>query len=686
MKPQNISKKKLLITNKLGLHARAAAKFVKITSKCSSITTVQKGRKVVNGSSILGLMTLAAKKGSEISITCKGPSAEKDIESISKLILNNFGEEEPIKEGEKKEKVYTGIGVSPGVAIGNCFLSEKKKTEYRKYPIKKQELKRELDRFDKAVKDSIEELKHIIKVNNKKTLSKNNEMSFILEAHIQMLKSSSLVKDSRRRIQKQLINAEYAIEEELSKHALIFKNLKDDYFRERFDDVEDICRRLINCLQTESSSQTKVSYKKNLIMISKNFSAADIMSINKNSIAGLISAYGGPEGHFSIVARSLSIPTIVGIKDLIKNIRDGDDIVLDGDQGLVILNPGKMTLAKYRNKLNEIKNQSDKLNLFKTIYPKTKDDKRIFIEANVDDFSDAKEAVKNGINGIGLYRSEYLYMNKKKLPTEEKEFQMIKKTLLILKKKILTIRTLDIGNDKNAEQIDKLVGPSQNPALGLRAIRLTLAFPEIFKKQISAILRANYFGKIRIMLPMVSHLYELKAAKKIIKDVHKGLINKKMKVKKNLPPIGVLIETPAAALISNILAKHCDFFAIGTNDLVMYTLAIDRGDDNVAYIYDPSHLSVLRLIKMSKESADKNNIPISVCGEMAGDSVFSSFLIGLGIDTLSMSTSRILKSKQFIQNVNYADAIKLCENIFKDSNYGKTKKILKEFSEKINNL
>ena len=200
MKPQNISKKKILITNKLGLHARAAAKFVKITSKCSSTTTVQKGSKVVNGSSILGLMTLAAKKGSEISITCKGPSAEKDIESISNLILNNFGEEEPIKEGKKKEKVYTGIGVSPGVAIGNCFLSEKKKTEYRKYPIKKQELKKELGRFDKAVKDSIKELKVIIKKNNKKTLSKNNEMSFILEAHIQMLKSSSLVKDSRRRI------------------------------------------------------------------------------------------------------------------------------------------------------------------------------------------------------------------------------------------------------------------------------------------------------------------------------------------------------------------------------------------------------------------------------------------------------------------------------------------------------
>ena len=256
--------------------------------------------------------------------------------------------------------------------------------------------------------------------------------------------------------------------------------------------------------------------------------------------------------------------------------------------------------------------------------------------------------MENGINGIGLFRSEYLYMNRKKLPSEKEQFNLLKKTIQNLGSRKLTVRTLDIGNDKHSEQIDKIVGPSPNPALGLRAIRLTLAFPNIFKKQISAILRASAFGSLRIMLPMVSHLYELEAAKKIIKDVHKILIKKKIKVRKTLPPIGVLIETPAAALISNVLAKHCDFFAIGTNDLVMYTLAIDRGDENVANIYEPSHLSVLRLIKMSKESADKNNIPVSVCGEMAGDPMFAPLLIGLGINTLSMSPSRILKMKQFV--------------------------------------
>ena len=396
-----------------------------------------------------------------------------------------------------------------------------------------------------------------------------------------------------------------------------------------------------------------------------------------------MSAYGGPEGHFSIIARSLSIPTVVGVKNFINNVQNKEKIIIDGDKGLIIKNPNKNTIKIYERKINELKTQSHKLDQYKNILPRTLDKKEIFIEANVDNFQESKLAMENGINGIGLFRSEYLYMNRKKLPSEKEQFNLLKKTIQNLGSRKLTVRTLDIGNDKHSEQIDKIVGPSPNPALGLRAIRLTLAFPNIFKKQISAILRASAFGSLRIMLPMVSHLYELEAAKKIIKDVHKVLI-KKIKVRKTLPPIGVLIETPAAALISNILAKHCDFFAIGTNDLVMYTLAIDRGDENVANIYEPSHLSVLRLIKMSKESADKNNIPVSVCGEMAGDPMFAPLLIGLGINTLSMSPSRILKMKQYVNLMRMSDAVNLSKQVFNESNYKNINRILKDFYKSLN--
>ena len=291
--------------------------------------------------------------------------------------------------------------------------------------------------------------------------------------------------------------------------------------------------------------------------------------------------------------------------------------------------------------------------------------------------------MKIGIDGIGLFRSEYLFKNKKRMPSENEQYDSLKKTLKYLKGKPLTIRTLDVGNDKKVPSIDRYLTKSPNPALGLRAIRLTLAFPKIFKRQISAILRASKYGNIRIMLPMVSNVSELLEAKKLISDVRNDLLSKKIKISEKQIDIGVLIETPAAALISESIAKNCDFLAIGTNDLTMYTLAIDRGDEEVAKIYDPAHLSVLRLIKLSAESAKKVGVPISVCGEMAGDTMFTSLLLGMGIDRLSMSISRILKVKQFIENVNYKEVKKISDEILNQDDSVRIKQILKSYYDKI---
>ena len=324
-----------------------------------------------------------------------------------------------------------------------------------------------------------------------------------------------------------------------------------------------------------------------------------------------------------------------------------------------------------------------KLNYLKKIIPRTTDNVQIKIEANIDNSSEAKESMKIGIDGIGLFRSEYLFMNKKRMPSENEQYDSLKKTLKYLKGKPLTIRTLDVGNDKKVPSIDRYLTKSPNPALGLRAIRLTLAFPKIFKRQISAILRASKYGNIRIMLPMVSNVSELLEAKKLISDVRNDLLSKKIKIPEKQIDIGVLIETPAAALISESIAKNCDFLAIGTNDLTMYTLAIDRGDEEVAKIYDPAHLSVLRLIKLSAESAKKVGVPISVCGEMAGDTMFTSLLLGMGIDRLSMSISRILKVKQFIENVNYEEVKKISDEILNQDDSVRIKQILKSYYDKI---
>ncbi len=676
--------KKILITNKLGLHARAAAKFVDLTSKSKSKFIVKKGSKTVNGSSLLGLMTLAASKGTEIRVQCIGQSAEKDLIKLINLVKNNFGEEKPLSENINKEMVFKGIGVSGGYAIGNCSIKRRTTLSNLEYNIPITLVDKELLRLERAVKVSILDIKKIIKKIN---LQKNDiykEMKFMLEANISIIRSSSLIKDAKKRIREDLINAEFAINEELNKHFKIFKKIKDDYLKDRFDDVRDVCGRIIENLQKKKKVHDVL--KGNQILVSTEISPADLLEYSKIKILGLASVFGGPEGHFAIVARSLSIPTVVGIKNVLKKLKDNENIIIDGDKGLLIKNPTNETIISYKKKIEEKKNEEQKLKTFIKTIPRTKDGERIKIEANVDNSEEVKQSVKRGIDGIGLYRTEYLFMNKKTIPSEEIQFNSILKALRYLKGKPLTIRTLDVGNDKKVPSIEKFLNKSPNPALGLRAIRLTLAFPNVFKKQISAILRASLYGNIRIMIPMVSNVSELIETKKLINEVKLNLIrqNRKKNLKIKVPRIGVLIETPAAALISEALAKNCDFFAIGTNDLTMYTLAIDRGDEEVAKIYDPGHLSVLKLISLSAQSAKKNGIPISICGEMAGDTMFTSVLIGMGIDSLSMSTSRILRVKQFLKHINSSEVKKISSDIFKQDDNVLIKKLLESYYTKIN--
>jgi len=673
--------KKILITNRLGLHARASAKFVELISKCKSKFIIKKGKKIVNGSSLLGLMTLAASKGTEIKIQCIGENSQEDLSKLVNLIKNNFGEEKPLSDNIIKEESFKGIPVSQGYAIGNCFVMEGSDITYSKYNIPIYEIKKEHNRLDLAVKKSLDDLSKIIEKIKDSRNDIYKEMKFMLQANKSIITSSSLVKDSKKRIEIDLINAEFAIIEELNKHSKIFKKIKDDYLKDRFDDVRDVCKRILENLQNKKKKKSRL--RENQILVASELSPADLLSHSKSKISGLVSVLGGPEGHFAIVARSLSIPTIVGVKNLLKNIKNNEQIVLDGEKGLLIKNPTSRTVNFYKKKIEEQKNQDRKLNYLKKIIPKTKDNIQVGIQANIDNSEEAKESMKFGIDGIGLYRSEYLFMNKKRMPSENEQYDSLKRTLKYLKGKPLTVRTLDIGNDKKVPSIEKYLNKSPNPALGLRAIRLTLAFPKIFRRQISAILRASFYGNVKIMLPMVSNVSELTETKNLINKVRNDLISKKIKISSKLPEIGVLIETPAAALISESLAKNCDFLAIGTNDLTMYTLAIDRGDEEVAKIYDPAHLSVLRLIKLSADSAKKVGVPISVCGEMAGDTIFTSLLLGMGINKLSMSVSRILKVKQFIENINYNEVKKISNEILAEDDSVRIKQILKSYYDKI---
>ena len=440
------------------------------------------------------------------------------------MIKNNFGEEKPLPDNFLKEKIIRGIPVSQGFAIGNCAYQKSSDFSYSKYNIPTHEINNEIRRLDNAVKSSVLDLGKIIKKIKDHKNDIYREMKFMLEANISIISSSSLVTDAKKKIKSDLINAEFAIIEELNKHSKIFKKIKDDYLKDRFDDVRDVCRRILENLQKKKRKHKGL--KDNQILVSNELSAADLLSLSKTKLSGLVSVMGGPEGHFAIVARSLSIPTIVGVKNLLIDLKDNEPIVLDGEKGILIKNPTVSTINIYKKKIEEQKNVDKKLNYLKKKTPLTSDNLRIRIEANIDNSDEAKEAMKIGIDGIGLLRSEYMFMDKKRMPSEKEQFDFIKKTLTYLKGKPLTIRTLDVGNDKKVPFIEKFLSKSPNPALGLRAIRLTLAYPKVFKRQISAILRASRFGKIRIMLPMVSNVSEILEVKQLINDVAKELSSK----------------------------------------------------------------------------------------------------------------------------------------------------------------
>ena len=345
--------RKILITNKLGLHARASAKFVDFTSKCKSKFLVKKGRNVVNGSSLLGLMTLAASKGTEIKIQCIGQNAEEDLQKLINLIKNNFGEEKPLPGNFIKEKIFKGIAVSHGFVIGNCAIKKSSDLSYSKYNIPTSEVKNEIKRLDKAVKNSVSDLGKIIKKIKDHKSDIYGEMKFMLEANISIISSSSLVSDAKKRIDSDLINAEFAIIEELNKHSKIFKKIKDDYLKDRFDDVRDVCRRILENLQKKKRKQKLI--RANQILISNELSAADLLSLSKTKLSGLVSVMGGPEGHFAIVARSLSIPTLVGVKNILKDLKDNEPIVLDGEKGILIKNPKISTINYYKKKIEDQK-------------------------------------------------------------------------------------------------------------------------------------------------------------------------------------------------------------------------------------------------------------------------------------------------------------------------------------------
>lgn len=538
-----------------------------------------------------------------------------------------------------------GVAVSSGIAIGQAHLVSNALLEVVHYQLPKHLIDNEIDRFTEAVASVKAELEQI-----NLSLRKNApaELSAFVGTHLMMLEDKSLTEMPKEIIRNEQCNAEWAIKLQMDDIVEQFEQIEDVYFRERKQDVVQVVERIIKALlghpsQLATQQQSAVSQERKLILVAHDISPADAIQFKQHQFAAFITDVGGATSHTAILARSLNIPSIVALQRARDLINDGELIIVDGHLGIVIVSPSKEILAEYKLRQDQWELEQQKLKRIKTTKAVTIDGVSIDLLANIEVPDDVAAVKLASAAGIGLYRTEFLFMNRYDMPDEEEQFTAYKAVAEAMKGAPVTIRTLDMGADKQMNP-DTVVNCA-NPALGLRAIRLCLSEPQIFHTQLRALLRASHYGNIKILIPMLCTLSELRQTKVLLERAKQSLRKDNLPFDENIA-LGGMIEIPAAAINAEAFASELDFLSIGTNDLIQYTLAIDRTDDSVAHLYNPLHPSILKLIAMTIKAGAKLGKPVSVCGEMAGDARFTKLLLGMGLRQLSMHPSHVLSVKQ----------------------------------------
>ena len=541
-----------------------------------------------------------------------------------------------------------GVGVSSGIAIGQAHLVSNALLEVVHYQLPKHLIDDEIKRFNNAiaaVKQDLEQIKLSLRSNAPA------ELGAFIGTHLMMLADRSLSEIPKDIIRNEQCNAEWAIKLQMDDIVEQFEQIEDEYLRERKQDVIQVVERVLKVLlghasQLSNKQQNSViNTERKLILVAHDISPADAIQFKQHQFAAFITDVGGVTSHTAILARSLNIPSIVALQRARDLINDGELIIVDGSLGVVIVSPSKEILAEYKLRQEQWELEQQKLQRIKSTKAVTMDGVHIELFANIEVPEDVTAAKSSGATGIGLYRTEFLFMNRRDMPDEEEQFVAYKSVAEAMKGAVVIIRTLDLGADKQMNPDS--VSNCANPALGLRAIRLCLSEPKIFHTQLRALLRASHFGNIKILIPMLSTLGELRQTKLLLERAKQSLRKQGIAFNETIA-LGGMIEVPAAAINAEAFAKELDFLSIGTNDLIQYTLAIDRTDDAVAHLYNPLHPSVLKLLSMTIKAAEKLGKSVSVCGEMAGDAKFTKLLIGMGLRQLSMHPSHVLNVKQQI--------------------------------------
>jgi phosphotransferase system enzyme I (PtsI) len=538
-----------------------------------------------------------------------------------------------------------GTGVSSGIAIGKAHVLQRDLPEIPHYAIARAQIDSEIARFTRAVETARAELNA---VRERIPANAPREAASFLDTHLLILDDTMISKAPAEAIRKSRRNAEWALEVERDKLVERFERMEDAYLREKKTDVQHVVERVLRTLMLpQDDVHERVAAGD--IVVADDLTPADTVLLKHQRIHAFVTTLGGPISHTAILARSLGIPAIVSVHNATRYIRENETLIVDGKRGTLIVNPDAATLADYRRIKTYIAEKKRELARLRTRPSVTRDKHRVHLMANIELLGDVNLALKAGAQGIGLYRTEFLFMNREQPPAEDEQFRAYAKIVTLMKGKPVTIRTLDLGADKQVgtRRIES-TQVAVNPALGLRAVRLCLHDPSIFRPQLRAILRASAFGNVRMMIPMLSSQDELFRVLQMIDETKHELKQRRERFNARIS-IGGMIEVPAAAVSADMFASHLDFFSIGTNDLIQYTLAIDRVDDAVNYLYDPLHPSVLRLIRLTLQAAKKARIPVAMCGEMAGDTRYTRLLLGMGLAEFSMHPAMLLDVKRIVR-------------------------------------
>jgi phosphotransferase system enzyme I (PtsI) len=549
-----------------------------------------------------------------------------------------------------------GIGASPGIAIGVAYVIDRSRISALERSLEAHEIDDEIGLFQHALQRSRQQLED---VKNRVADPRMAEHLHIIDTHLLILEDQMLVGETIETIRRERINAEGALMRTLQGFRTVFDSIDDEYLRERRSDIDSVGDRVLRNL-IGVSQQSLADIDRKSIVVAHDLSPADTMQMDKDRIIGFVTDVGGRTSHTAILARSLAIPAVVGLETATARLRSGMAVIIDGNAGTVVLNPSPDTFKEYLKKKQFYEYLAQELTSFRSLDAVTLDGSRVVLRGNIELVEEMPLVLQEGAQGVGLFRTEFLYMQRSGVPSEEEQMEAYREIIQRMAPQPVTIRTLDVGGDKLVSDID--LSDEANPAMGLRAIRFSLKERHLFKIQLRAILRASAFGRARILFPMITGVAEIQGCKALLEEVKDELAAQGHAFDAHLE-IGVMVETPAAAMVVDLLAREVDFLSVGTNDLIQYCLAVDRGNEHVAYLYEPLHPAVLRALRMICQSAKRAGIEVGICGEMAGDPLYSLVVLGLGFDEWSMNAPCISSIKRIIRQVKRQDAERLVEEL-----------------------